>query len=206
MPNGGVTLVRCAEGNSGTIIGDLRWAGAPEIAFHLELTKDGRLLEWRAVADEGASIGVRQLREVPIGAMERALRSYISEEIPLTRRIYNTPQLAVISPTAVPDADSAAELRKWRELAADFARRPRPGVKGRSDESYAALAACYVAAFERGEMSPVRAVARELGIGETTIRNLLTKARERGLLTATEPGRAGGALTHKASRLLAGPP
>jgi hypothetical protein len=187
---------------SGNLAGDLRWGRAPGVEFHLEVTMDGRLLEWGARGIDGAAIGARQLREAPIGAMERALRGHVSEQVPLTTRIYRTPRLELIEPDTRLRGGTDDELALWRTLASDFRDRPRTGVKGRSDRAYAALAACYVAAFERGEKSPVRAVADELGLGETTVRNYLAKARERGLLSAPEPGRAGGVLTRKASTLL----
>jgi hypothetical protein len=68
---------------------------------------------------------------------------------------------------------------------------------------YAELAAEYVAALERGDQRPIQTMAAARGIVVHRVRDLLHRARVRGLLSASEPGRTGGALTPKARALLA---
>jgi hypothetical protein len=79
----------------------------------------------------------------------------------------------------------------------------RPGHEGRGDPFYARVAALYVARIEEGNRRPIPQIARELGRTPAYVRNVLHDARQRGLLTKTQPGKAGGNLTAKARRLLA---
>jgi hypothetical protein len=82
----------------------------------------------------------------------------------------------------------------------------RPGRRGRDDVEYAVWARRYVQALDEAPRSPIKhlidsAPAKALTAGE--IRWYVGEARNRGLLTAAPPGRAGGQLTDKASVLLA---
>ncbi len=93
---------------------------------------------------------------------------------------------------------SAQRRRDWAEkLTSD----PRPGRRGRADESYAQLAADYVAACQTST-TPVKDLADIAHLSPKTIRNHLNAARQRGLLTSAPAGRSGGELTPKAIDLL----
>ena len=74
------------------------------------------------------------------------------------------------------------------------------GSKGRTDRELAELAAVYVT--KRGERAQVAATAEEVGLPTTAVRDALHKAREKGVLTPTQQGRAGGELTPRAEALL----
>jgi len=74
------------------------------------------------------------------------------------------------------------------------------GPKGRTDRELAELAAVYVS--KKGERAPVEATAKEVGLPATVVRDALHKARERGVLTSTKQGHAGGELTSRAKALL----
>lgn len=82
------------------------------------------------------------------------------------------------------------------------------GRRGHSNLFYARIAARYVALLERGEAKPVHALQRELEeeennpLSQATVRDLIRRARARGLLTTTTRGRPGGQLTQKAVALL----
>lgn len=87
----------------------------------------------------------------------------------------------------------------------------RPGRAGRPDRYYAIWANAYVDRLREGSATPVKDLTTAppvvLGVGageasEATIRDTLTEARERGLLTSSPRGKAGGELTPKALRLL----
>lgn len=78
----------------------------------------------------------------------------------------------------------------------------RPGRAGRPDSFYAQVASTYVRAQEAGSSRPTKDAAEALGLKQSYVRDVLHDARERGLLTKTLPGRAGGRLTAKARRLL----
>jgi|TARA_B100001971_G_scaffold199184_1_gene209524 hypothetical protein len=85
-----------------------------------------------------------------------------------------------------------------------FLQVPRPGRKGRHDWEYALWAARYVTACEEHRRKPVALLeSRWPGKTADTIRAILNKARNRGLLTKSpKTGLAGGVLTKRAKRLL----
>lgn len=86
-----------------------------------------------------------------------------------------------------------------------FLARPRPGRAGRPDREYAVWARRYVRAQAEAPGREVKHLTEKFGgTSEATLRAILNKARSRGLLTKSEPGKAGGKLTKKAERLLAG--
>jgi hypothetical protein len=74
--------------------------------------------------------------------------------------------------------------------------------KHRRDDLYARVAEAYVAAFNAGSRTPAADVARRWKMSAGKIRDLLFKARRRGLLTAAPDGKLGGELTDKARELL----
>lgn len=74
------------------------------------------------------------------------------------------------------------------------------GPKGRSDRELAELAAVYVS--KRGERAPVKVTAKEVGLHPTVLRDVLHRARKRGVLTRTKQGHAGGQLTPYGRSLL----
>jgi hypothetical protein len=76
----------------------------------------------------------------------------------------------------------------------------RPGRRGRDDLDYARVAAQYVALLH--SQTPLKQLAEELRFNAKQVRNLLRKARDRGLLTEAPTGKAGGTLTPYALELL----
>jgi hypothetical protein len=72
----------------------------------------------------------------------------------------------------------------------------RPGRRGRPDRFYAEVAAEYVDALAGGR--PIKDVSRERFLSASQVRDLVSEARRRGLLTKPPKGRAGGHLTAKA--------
>lgn len=72
----------------------------------------------------------------------------------------------------------------------------------RDDLAYSALAARYVQLVAGGSRKPVEQLAKELGVAPVTVSQHLREARQRGVLTATEPGRSGGELTDHAMHVL----
>lgn len=79
---------------------------------------------------------------------------------------------------------------------------PRRGPKGRTDVELAQFADVYARACEERRRAPVKEVAEAFNIVSPSARDALHKARERGVLTRTEPGRAGGRLTDYGESLL----
>ena len=90
-----------------------------------------------------------------------------------------------------------------RSLDKALVQHPRPGRRGFPDHHYAAIAADYINRVVWGD-DKVREFAARYHVSETRMRNMLTTARERGLLTSAPPGRVGGELTPKALDLLYG--
>lgn len=215
-----MTVLSFGENDRGHLVGDVRWRAAPGAVFQLELTRDGRLIEWRARADEGRALSARQLRAAPVGAMERSIRrkaeavaSALGEVAELARQVMAGIEPDLNDPDPIEQAYAAAHAVLSRRLPggeryaaslADFAERPRTGPAGRSDQSYAALAALYVQVIAEGAERPIGAVAGRLGLAQKTVQNHLYKARERGLLTSLGRGKAGGQLTDKAKEMLSG--
>lgn len=79
----------------------------------------------------------------------------------------------------------------------------RPGRRGRDDRFYAVLVRDY-SGLVATSPTPVKELANKLGYSASQIRNLLYTARQRGLLTASEPGKAGGDETDKCREILDG--
>jgi hypothetical protein len=87
------------------------------------------------------------------------------------------------------------------EAAPDLSVSERVGRRGRADRFYARWAAEYVGAFARSG-HPVAEMAARHNLSPSQVRNLVYACRQRGMLTASPPGRAGGELTARAVELL----
>ena len=88
----------------------------------------------------------------------------------------------------------------WME---PFLETPKPGRRGRDDVEYAIWADRYVEAVQRADRNPIVVLTREYpGHSADSLRAILNKARKRGLLSKSQPGRSGGHLLPKAIKLL----
>ncbi|MEU6921293.1 hypothetical protein [Streptomyces sp. NPDC046631] len=76
-------------------------------------------------------------------------------------------------------------------------------TQGVTDEYLALLASAYVGYINQGGTGPLAHLAERVCKSQSTVKGHLWQARKRGLLTGSA-GRAGGALTQKASELLMG--
>lgn len=70
--------------------------------------------------------------------------------------------------------------------------------RGTPDRFYASWAARYVQKCRAGARNPVAELAAEHGIAPRSLHRIIYRARERGLLAGTQPGRPGGHLTARA--------
>lgn len=93
-----------------------------------------------------------------------------------------------------------AQIRKEQE-AARAERLRQAAAQGVTDEYLALLASAYVGYINRGGTGALAHLAEQVGKSQSTIKGHLWQARKRDLLTGSA-GRAGGALTEKASALL----
>jgi hypothetical protein len=82
---------------------------------------------------------------------------------------------------------------------------PTQARKQSTNVRLATLCADYIDALAHNESAPRRSVARRWGLTEDQVRDALHEARRRELLTSTNKGTAGGALTDKAIALLRAP-
>lgn len=87
------------------------------------------------------------------------------------------------------------------EHVAELERARRPGRKGRDVAFYAGWAAEYVDAAATSRR-PNAVLAERHGESVATVREFIRQARDRDLLIGGHAGKAGGALTPKAKRLL----
>jgi hypothetical protein len=97
-------------------------------------------------------------------------------------------------------ADDAAALADFQTLI-EGDRSKLGGRRGRSDLELARIAIRYEELVDTSA-KPVAQLAKELSLAVTTVRSILHKCRDRQVLTAATPGRAGGRATSKARRLI----
>lgn len=122
-------------------------------------------------------VTARLLRRVKVGELLDEARSCLRESMPQGVRV-------------------SGALRGLRHAADGV------GDRGHGDRFYAERAASYVQVVADGSRSPVADLAARWHCSVATARDHIYKARERGLLTAPPPGRAGGELTDCARVLL----
>lgn len=91
------------------------------------------------------------------------------------------------------------QTRAWAKA---FRDQKHPGRAGRDDLFYAVVASAYVSMAASG--TPVKGLAALSGLADTQVRDLVSEARRRELLSRMGRGKAGGVLTPKAQRLLHG--
>jgi hypothetical protein len=143
----------------------------------------GALRGARAEAPRGG-ITAAMLRRLGVGAALRAA-SRAFEQMRAVRSEL---------PAAWPHAEA---------FVSDPPARRGPGRPGMPDHALAELARDYLAALGAGSRSPAIDVARRRRLSPARVRDLMFKARRRGILTpATMPGRHGGDLTARGRALL----
>jgi hypothetical protein len=174
----------------------------PGWLFNIDFDDAGAVVRFEVIADSFESRGLSLAGAAPCDEPGAPLNARLIHDLPFGEIV------------AAARADLAAWASDVDRVAPDMAARrqhfaavlrERPGRRGRTDLEYARLAAEYAELIFDGDTMPVVTLAEELHVAESTVRNQLSEARRRGLLTATKPGRAGGRLTAKAQRLLKEP-
>ena len=94
----------------------------------------------------------------------------------------------------------------WSEIAMDSAREAARDVQDYAgddaDTRLALTARAYLALVDASHPQPTQVLADALGLSLAGMRTRIVNARQRGILSATEPGKGGGKLTAKGKRLL----
>ena len=142
-----------------------------------EVTPDGFRLRRLVIEPSGdvtpdSGITTRMLREIRTGALLALIRKMAG-------------QMAPYLPGDVPDVSVSY----------------RVGRRGRDDRFYARWAAEYADALTRSP-NPVAEMAGRHHLSPSQVRNLVHACRNKKMLTAAPPGRAGGELTARAIELL----
>lgn len=177
------------------------------------MVKAGRLTvaEVRLIPDtrQGSGRWSEEAPDVPPeGVPSRALRA-LSPTVPLERFPRFLRDIEKNHPHIAKQLLGGHGIR----LGAEMARR-HPGRAGRPDSFYLAWAQAYFERLAAGSRRPIKDLAQRPPrtikgyvsdgdrVSEATVRDIIHEARERGLLTRSPKGRAGGELTPKAIRML----
>ena len=154
-----------------------------EIRVHSRLRSVAPLNSLAGALEPGAVTAIG-LRSIPLSAIENACRKRLAREIRQLRK-HEVQSLLVTLDT------ESLEARDFLDLTT-------------ADQLYLTTAAKYVDALGKGTSRPLEALAVKLERTPSSVRNLLYMARQRGFLTESPRGKAGGHLTNKAKEYLHG--
>ncbi len=168
------------------------WTGHAVITFRTKHLA-GWIITTRFDWDEGdlvfTEFGIRSEHPTSMGITTTLMRSLPAAQIEQTCRKILVDREGPFSIAA----------KKWGPLQIR-----RPGRQGRGDLYYAQIASQYVELLGTKVKQPTVIMAERLYVSPTSVRGCLHKARQRGLLTNSPPGKAGGHLTEKAEEILNG--
>jgi hypothetical protein len=203
------------------------WLGMP-LGGESMLGERGWLAEYRLAIQQGrlvvAEVRVRPARwafdetgqsgeaagldaaDVPLGGVSTRLLRTLSVGAPVDHmaELLQLLDRAGVLPDVLADAFPHPETLRSRRAQAAAGRPAGPSRGGRQPLSDAVLleaAEAYLAARKRGSPRPVPEAAARAAMSEARMRDLIYRARRRGLLTATRQGRGGGSFTPKALAL-----
>jgi hypothetical protein len=145
--------------------------------------------EWRigpVEIDRGAGEWSRKAND--LGEDAKGVTARLLRQLPIGAFVKEV--LGLLQPERMPPG--------WRKALTEKPR--RPGRVGHDDAYYLPWAVEYDKRSR--SKSPIADIAAAHGRKPEQVRDLIFRARRRGLLTDTEPGRAEGKLTAKARRLL----
>lgn len=139
-----------------------------DVTIRLAKTSDGRMACAAVVFDgDGDELTARQLRNMPLGEIVAQAAGQRTE-------------------------GKAGEIIRWMaKQGAGHVIRTRPGPGGYPAEHYEQVARLYRTALEVTPQAPMRWLREQMPASEATWRRWLKGARDRGLLGASTPGKAG---------------
>ncbi|MGD9996961.1 MAG: hypothetical protein AB7R77_27885 [Ilumatobacteraceae bacterium] len=185
--------------------------------FEADGTMSGvRVEPFKLSADGPMAIGVqltsRRLREIPFANLEHLARDIARKsaarrvELAGAEAVVMNAAGEVVERVALEHGGGPGSL-KQRRAQAEFGALSSTKAKaagGRprlhDDTHLAFIADRYTSCL--GLPDPIAEVARVESLSRSQVRNLVARARERGMLTHTPRGRAGGQLTPKAAQLM----
>jgi hypothetical protein len=176
------------------VVAEIRIVPWPRVAVELKGLREGAPVI-TAIPDGG--ISARALRRLQIGQALKLGREWLEGHFKVDALRARDPRwFRVTTPAS-------------HGITAEMLEAPRrPGRRGRGDLFYAEIVALYVEAVEAGSPHPVQEVRRRLEeernqpYTEASVRALIHQGRQRGLLTRSPRGVAGGQLTPKAHDVL----
>ncbi len=158
---------------------------------------------------QGSGLTVEKMRTIQLAPIERAARKFLRERLEADRADAEA-EITIMGPTgqvvgrtplfqgAGPGSPAAIEAaRRVQLLQIEVS---RTGRRGTDEVVYAKAAALYVSLLDKPK--PVERMAADQNMAVSQARNLIFKARDKGLLTGFGQGKAGGELTQKAIDLL----
>lgn len=191
LPGGWTVRMRVLVTDSGPLVDELHvfptTAHAVGSAMYTGIYEDGlggnERPDWWEVPTGG--LNTRVIRTIPLGGMFKLAVEHAIDFAETFGKEYEL----------LPDG--------WADPLKVQPGASRLGRKGHTNYFYARAAARYVALVRGGSRSPVKDMTAELDyVSEAAVRDWISQARARDLLTATERGRKGGELTQTAIDLL----
>jgi hypothetical protein len=191
-------------------VNESNWIGVEtEGAAGSVLVRLGRSLEGRLVATglivgpgEGGELTARSLRAIPLAQIVATLANLIAayqddpEDIPDV--------VWEASPEEVSRGAHRQTYRSLEALVSDLVLfraetyegpRARPGPKGHPPEHFERVATAYREALIAHPRAPMKALAEQLHASDATVRRWVQRARDKGLLGSSVPGKAGETAT-----------
>jgi hypothetical protein len=175
----------------------------PMVVFgnDVETRVEDRQNGWTVLAHFGFSEGAPRIEELHLSATEGGLpRGGVTTDV--LRKLKTGPLYAALRKADGSGSRFTIALHGL-DPDEDFVAVRRPGRRGRDDRPYALWAWRYVEKCKTTRRPYPELAEDHPGFSIRTIRDLVSKARRRELLTEGSQGKTGGSLTPKAEQLLA---
>jgi hypothetical protein len=157
------------------------------VAMSLGRSSDGRLICTGLVLTN-LTIGAQYDDDVPDHMRDEPLEitSRLLRKLPLGELVGSVAAMR-------DDPEGEAFFRRSFALADNLPALPRrrPGPKGHPPEHFQVVADAYRAALAHAPRKPIKTVAEQLHASEATVRRWVQRARDKGLLGESTPGKAG---------------
>jgi hypothetical protein len=187
-------------------VNESQWVGvetggaAGNVLVRLGTSPEGRLVATGLIVGptDSGELTARSLRAIPLAQIITVLAGLIAQYQDDPEDIPGVVWEA--SPDEVSRGARRKSYRSFEALISDLvlARadryegpRARPGPKGHPPEHYERVAAAYREALIASPRAPMKALAKQLHASDATVRRWVQRARDKGLLGPSMPGKAG---------------